>query len=151
MKLHETMPELAGATAWLNGRYDKAELVGKKPTLIHFWSISCQLCKEVMPRVNTFRDRYKGELNVIAVHMPRSEDDMDLQQIKKAAAVHGITQPVFIDSDLKLTDSFGVRYVPAYFVFDRDGKLRHFQEGGSGMKMLEKRVKRVLDEKKHNW
>ncbi|MBB3868056.1 Uri superfamily endonuclease [Parageobacillus toebii NBRC 107807] len=41
---------------------------------------------------------------------------------------------------------FENQYVPAYYVFDAEGKLRHFQAGGSGMKMLEKRVNRVLEE-----
>lgn len=146
MKLREQMPELTGATTWLNGQVEKADLVGEKPTLIHFWSISCHLCKEAMPDVNNFRDEYKDELNVIAVHMPRSEDDVDLDQIKEVAAEHDISQPIFVDSDLKLTDAFDNQYVPAYYVFDKDGQLRHFQAGGSGMKMLEKRVNRVLDE-----
>lgn len=148
MKLREQLPELTGATAWLNGEVTKSELVGEKPTLIHFWSVSCHLCKEAMPEVNNFRDQYKNELNVIAVHMPRSEDDVDLDNIKEVAAEHDITQPIFVDSDLKLTDAFDNQYVPAYYVFDKDGQLRHFQAGGSGMKMLEKRVNRVLDEMK---
>lgn len=148
MKLRDQMPELEGATTWLNGEVTKDELVGEKPTLIHFWSISCHLCKEAMPDVNNFRDQYKDELNVIAVHMPRSEDDVDLDKIKEVAAEHDITQPIFVDSDLKLTDAYDNQYVPAYYVFDKDGQLRHFQAGGSGMKMLEKRVNRVLDEMK---
>lgn len=148
MKLREQMPELQGATTWLNGETSKSELVGEKPTLIHFWSVSCHMCKEAMPDVNNFRDRYKDELNVVAVHMPRSEDDVDLEQIKEVAAEHDITQPIFVDSELKLNDAFENQYVPAYYVFDKDGQLRHFQAGGSGMKMLEKRVNRVLDEMK---
>ena len=146
MKLRSEMPELVGEVAWLNGKVTKADLVGKKPTLIHFWSISCHLCKEAMPEVNSFRDKYKDELNVVAVHMPRSEKDLDLEEIKIIAENHGITQPIFVDSKMKLTDAFENLYVPAYYVFDKDGKLRHFQAGGSGMKMLEKRVNRVLDE-----
>lgn len=148
MKLRQQMPELEGATAWLNGETSKAELVGEKPTLIHFWSVSCHMCKEAMPDVNSFRDKYKDELNVVAVHMPRSEDDVDLENIKEVAAEHDITQSIFVDSELKLNDAFENQYVPAYYVFDKDGQLRHFQAGGSGMKMLEKRVNRVLDEMK---
>ncbi|HEY9576656.1 MAG TPA: TlpA disulfide reductase family protein [Pseudobacillus sp.] len=150
MKLREPMPELEGATAWLNGEVSKAELVGEKPTLIHFWSISCHLCKEAMPKVNEFRDEYSDKLNVIAVHMPRSEDDLNLEEIKSVAAEHEITQPIFVDSEHKLTEAFENQYVPAYYVFDKDGNLRHFQAGGSGMKMLEKRVNRVLDEMEKN-
>ncbi|MCP1143876.1 TlpA family protein disulfide reductase [Lysinibacillus endophyticus] len=146
MKLRSPMPELEGATKWLNGQVTRDELVGEKPTLIHFWSVSCYLCKEAMPDVNKFRDQYKDELNVIAVHMPRSEEDTDLEQIEKVAAQFDITQPIFVDNEMKLTDAFENEYVPAYYVFDKSGVLRHFQAGGSGMKMLEKRVNRVLDE-----
>ncbi|PWW19841.1 thiol-disulfide isomerase/thioredoxin [Cytobacillus oceanisediminis] len=150
MKLREPMPELAGATEWLNGEVTKEKLIGEKPTLIHFWSVSCHLCKEAMPQVNEFRDQYKDQLNVVAVHMPRSEDDLDLEVIKKTASEHDISQPIFVDSEHKLTEAFENQYVPAYYVFDKDGNLRHFQAGGSGMKMLEKRVNRVLDEMKKN-
>nr|WP_309099218.1 TlpA disulfide reductase family protein [Fredinandcohnia onubensis] len=146
MKLRDQMPELNGEKAWLNGEVSKADLVGEKPTLIHFWSISCGLCKEAMPQVNEFRDQYQDKLNVIAVHMPRSENDLDLDEIKQVAEQHNITQPIFVDSDLKLNDKFENQYVPAYYVFDKEGKLRHFQAGGSGMKMLTKRVNRVLEE-----
>jgi thiol-disulfide isomerase/thioredoxin len=138
------MPELEGASTWLNGEVTKSDLVGNKPTLIHFWSISCGLCKEAMPNVNEFRDTYKDKLNVIAVHMPRSEKDLNLDEIKKVAEEHRITQPIFVDDQHKLTDAFENEYVPAYYVFDEEGQLRHFQAGGGGMKMLTKRVNRVL-------
>jgi len=146
MKLREQMPELAGATEWLNGELTKTELVGEKPTLIHFWSVSCYLCKKAMPQINQFREEYKDKLNVVAVHMPRSEEDFDLEAIKKTAEEHGITQSIFVDGDQKLTKAFENKYVPAYYLFDKAGNLRHYQAGGSGTKMLEKRVNRVLDE-----
>ncbi|MCM3664079.1 TlpA family protein disulfide reductase [Mesobacillus subterraneus] len=143
MKLREEMPELSGATSWLNGEVTKEDLQGR-PTLIHFWSVSCGLCKEAMPEVNEFRDEFEDELNVIAVHMPRSENDLDVAVIEAMAMGHDISQPIFIDSEHKLTDAFENKYVPAYYVFDAEGKLRHFQAGGSGMNMLRKRVNRVL-------
>ncbi|KGP72311.1 TlpA family protein disulfide reductase [Pontibacillus yanchengensis] len=144
MKLRAPMPELKGATEWINGEVTKDDLLGDKPTLIHFWSVSCGLCKEAMPNVNEFRDRYQDDLNVVAVHMPRSEKDLDLDQIKQVAEEHGISQPIFVDNKHELTDAFENQYVPAYYVFDEEGNLRHFQAGGGGMKMLEKRVNRVL-------
>ncbi|MGA4721617.1 TlpA disulfide reductase family protein [Fictibacillus nanhaiensis] len=144
MRLRSDMPELNGATQWINGEVSKSDLIGNKPTLIHFWSVSCGLCKDAMPNINQFRDDYKEELNVIAVHMPRSEKDLDIEQIKEVAAEHDITQPIFVDNDHALTDAFENEYVPAYYVFDAEGKLRHYQAGGDGMKMLTKRVNRVL-------
>ena len=146
MRLRQPMPEISGATDWLNGEITREQLVGEKPALIHFWSISCHLCKVAMPSVNELRDLYKDNLNVMAVHMPRSEKDMNLEEIKQVAAEHQITQPIFIDDEHKLTEAFENQYVPAYYLFDRTGQLRHFQAGGSGLKMLEKRVIRVLEE-----
>ncbi|MGM0838875.1 MAG: redoxin domain-containing protein [Bacillota bacterium] len=143
MKLREQMPELTGATEWINEEMTKEDLIGK-PTLIHFWSVSCYLCKEAMPEINDLRDEYDDELNVVAVHMPRSEDDLDLGVIRSMAMGHDITQPIFVDSEHKLTDAFENKYVPAYYVFDAEGNLRHFQAGGSGMNMLKKRINRVL-------
>ncbi|HET7616701.1 MAG TPA: redoxin domain-containing protein [Bacillales bacterium] len=145
MKLRDEMPELKGEAAWLNGEVSKEELVGEKPTLIHFWSISCHMCKNAMPKVNEFRDEYSDRLNVVAVHMPRSPKELDVDEIKEVADEHGITQPIFVDNEHKLTDAFNNEYVPAYYVFDADGQLRHFQAGEGGMKMLTKRVNRVLD------
>jgi thiol-disulfide isomerase/thioredoxin len=143
MKLRDEMPQLVGATEWINGEVTKEELLGK-PTLIHFWSVSCYLCKEAMPEVNELRDEYDDELNVVAVHMPRSEDDLDIHVIRQMALAHDIIQPIFVDNEHKLTDAFENKYVPAYYVFDAEGKLRHFQAGGSGMAMLRKRINRVL-------
>ncbi|WP_102262037.1 TlpA family protein disulfide reductase [Mesobacillus jeotgali] len=146
MRLRQPMPEISGATEWLNGEFTRNQLVGENPALIHFWSISCHLCKVAMPSVNELRDNYKDRLNVMAVHMPRSDKDMNMEEIKKVAAEHQISQPIFIDDEHKLTAAFENQYVPAYYLFDRNGLLRHFQAGGSGLKMLEKRVDRVLEE-----
>jgi thiol-disulfide isomerase/thioredoxin len=143
MKLREQMPELTGATEWINEEVTKKELLGKA-TLVHFWSVSCHLCKEAMPDVNELRDEYDDDLNVVAVHMPRSEDDLDIGVIRSMAMGHDITQPIYVDGEHKLTEAFENKYVPAYYVFDEEGNLRHFQAGGSGMNMLKKRINRVL-------
>ncbi|PGB90532.1 thiol-disulfide oxidoreductase [Bacillus pseudomycoides] len=146
MKLREQMPSLEGATEILNDAVTREDLIGDKPTLIHFWSVSCYLCKEAMPEVNELRDEYDERLNVVAVHMPRSEEDLDLAVIEKMAESHDIIQPILVDSKHAITDAFENKYVPAYYVFDKEGKLRHFQAGGSGMPMLRKRLERVLNE-----
>ncbi|WP_027724740.1 TlpA disulfide reductase family protein [Tuberibacillus calidus] len=147
MRLHAEMPELTGETTWLNGQVSKSDLIGEKPTLIHFWSVSCHLCKEAMPKVNEFRDQYKDKLNVVAVHIPRSEADLDIEKIKETAEQYNITQPIFVDNNLKLSEAFENEYVPAYYVFDAKGELRHYQAGGDCMKLLTKRVNRVLESK----
>ncbi|GKU82326.1 TlpA disulfide reductase family protein [Niallia sp. NCCP-28] len=146
MKVRDQMPELNGATQWLNGEWTRADLLGEKPTVIHFWSVSCHLCKKDMPEVNQFRDEYSGRLNMIAVHMPRYKADLNTVVIEKEMEEQGIIQPIFIDSEHILTQAFENQYVPSYYVFDKDGVLRYFQAGSGKIETLKKRVNHILDE-----
>ncbi|MFT9849045.1 redoxin domain-containing protein [Aneurinibacillus sp. REN35] len=144
MKLREQMPEFTGVTEWVNGVVAKAELKGA-PTLIHYWSISCHACKETLPQLNEWRDRYKDQgLRVVSVHMPRSQKDMEIDPVKEAIERYELIHPVAIDNDYKLVDAYQNQYVPAYYLFDADQNLRHYQAGEKGLKMLEKRLGRVL-------
>lgn len=146
MRIRDDMPSLDGATMWLNSEEVKnEELLNDKPILVHFWSVSCRQCKTSMVQINQIRDNYKGRLHVIAVHMPRSEKDLDIEEVKSNAETYDITQPIYVDNDDVLTNLFSNRYVPAYYLFDRLGKLRLFQAGELRMKLLENRVRRIIE------
>jgi len=148
MRIGTEMPSLDGATEWLGGTqaHAETETVGH-PTLIHFWSMSCGMCKDNMPRVAEWRDelREKG-LRLIAVHMPRYESDTDAEQVRDMIATYKITEPVAVDNEHKLRDAFqnDKGYVPAYYLFDREGKLRGFAAGERGLDLLKATLDRVL-------
>jgi thiol-disulfide isomerase/thioredoxin len=142
------MPALDGATEWLGGTQAQAEAEAQgHPTLIHFWSLSCHICKENMPRLATWRDelREKG-LRVIAVHMPRYESDTDVEQVRDMIATQQITEPCAIDNEHKLRDAFQNEqgYVPAYYLFDSQGKLRGFAAGERGLDLLKATLDRIM-------
>lgn len=144
MKLRDELPALTGATAWLNSReIKKDELIGNKPVLIHFWSVSCDLCKRSIPRIQKLRNIYKDDLAVIAVHMPRSEKDLDMDLIKQTAA-NKMTEPVFVDGEEKLTKAFANRQVPSFYLFDAGGSLRYLQKGSGNVQMLKNRLERLV-------
>src|SRR2546430_11270385 len=71
MRIGTEMPPLDGATEWFGGTQASAEAqAAGHPTLIHFWSMSCGICKDNMPRIAEWRDQLKEQgLRVIAVHM----------------------------------------------------------------------------------
>lgn len=144
IRLYEEIPELTGATAWVNGEKNKKDLIGQKLILVHFWSVSCRLCKEVMPKINQLRDDYAQELTVIAVHLPRSVEDYQINLVKENIERYQLTQSVYLDHDAHLTHAFGRDYVPAYYLFDRAGKLRYFHAGKGSIVMLEQRINRLL-------
>ena len=144
MRLRSPMPELDGATKWLNGKVSREDLIGKKPTLIHFSSTSCEVGKDTMDVIHRLKKQCKNDLNIVAVHMPLAEEDYNLDAIEEVAFDFHIDQPIYVDSDKVLSGKFQNEYVPAYYLFDRSGLLRHYQIGDSGMTMLNHRLQRLL-------
>jgi thiol-disulfide isomerase/thioredoxin len=142
------MPSFEGATEWFNatGAHAAAEAKGH-PTLVHFWSVSCGMCKENLPRVAEWRDeKAEDGLRVVAVHMPRYEADMDAEAVREAVATYNITEPCAVDNQHALRDAFHNEqgYVPAYYLFDAEGHLRGFAAGEHGLKVIAPALERVL-------
>ena len=148
MRIGTQMPSLEGATEWFNatGAHAADEAKGR-PTLVHFWSVSCGICKDNMPRVAEWRDTRAAQgLRVIAVHMPRYEADTDVEGVRDAVALYDISEPCAVDNEHKLKDAFQNEhgYVPAYYLFDAEGKLRCFAAGERGFAMVAASLERVL-------
>jgi thiol-disulfide isomerase/thioredoxin len=147
MRIGTEMPSLETATAWISGSADEAHEAAKgHPTLVHFWAVSCGICKTNMLRIAEWRERYRDGLRVIAVHMPRYPADTEVDAVRAAVAEHNITEPCAIDNNHKLRDAFqnDQGYVPAYYLFDPEGKLRSFAAGERGLGMLSAALERTL-------
>lgn len=148
MRIGTSMPSLDGATEWFGATQAHAEAEAEgHPTLVHFWAVSCGVCKENMPRVAEWRDSKATDgLRVIAIHMPRYESDTDVEEVRGAIANFNITEPCAIDNQHKLREAFqnDQGFVPAYYLFDREGKLRSFAAGERGLDMLASALERVL-------
>ena len=95
MRIGTLMPKLDGATEWFNGTQAHAEAEAQgHPTLVHFWSVSCGICKDNLPRVAQWRDENKEQgLRVIAIHMPRYEADTDVETVRDLIAEHTSANP----------------------------------------------------------
>jgi len=148
MRIGTEMPALEGATEWFGATQAHAETEAKgHPTLVHFWSVSCGICKDNLPRIATWRDELGEQgLRVIAVHMPRYESDTDVEAVREAVATNNISEPCAVDNEHKLRDAFknDQGYVPAYYLFDAEGKLRSFAAGERGVDLLKATLDRIL-------
>ena len=135
------MPELDGATTWFNGSQEEIkEHIKGKPTLVHFWSVSCGICKDKMPQLQELIKKYEpAGLQTIAIHMPRYEADTDLDTVNEVMTSINITEPTAVDSLHKLKDAFQNEqgWVPIYFLFDGEGKLKTRAAGEFGVSVLQ--------------
>ncbi len=147
LRMRSPLPSLEGAAAWLNGGID-AEALRGKPVVVSFWSKSCYICHDTAEQFNAWREKFeKDGVAFVSIHQPRSEDELDVEAVSKDALEEmKLTQPVAIDNDHAIVDRFENQFVPAYYVFNRDHQLRHFQAGGKGFDRLESAIVRVMEE-----
>lgn len=148
LEIGAMMPPLEGATEWLNATGARAEHEAQgHVTLVHFWSVSCGVCRENLPRLTQLRDaRASQGLRVIAVHAPTQEDDADAEAVRDAVAQWHVAEPCAIDNERKLSEAFGNEQgrVPAYYLFDAEGKLRTFAAGAGGLQTVVAALEELL-------
>jgi thiol-disulfide isomerase/thioredoxin len=148
MRIGDVMPPLDGATTWINGSLeDTLEHAKGKPVLVHFWAVSCGICKDKMPQINEIVQKY-GELGLqtVAVHMPRYEADTDLDTVNQAIIDNNITGPCAVDSLHKVKDAFlnEQGWVPVYYLFDGEGKLKTRAAGEFGVGVLQSALDKMF-------
>lgn len=150
MRLGTPMPSFEGATEWIRGSAEEAEADAKgQLTLVHFWAVSCGICKDNMPRVNELRETLKEKgVRVIAVHMPRYEADTDMNAVREAVEKYNITEICAVDNEHKLKDAFQNEHgwVPAYYLFNAEGQLKGFAAGERGLDMVTPALNRLLQQ-----
>ena len=131
-KVEGDMPELAGATAWLNSKpLTRASLRGKV-VVLDFWTYSCINCLRALPYVNAWYQHYKDSgLVIIGVHSPEFEFEKDTANVRQAIEKFGIQYPVAVDSNMAIWKAFNNRFWPAHYFVDAQGRIRghHFGEG----------------------
>jgi len=144
MRLLEKIPELGIVKTWLNGHFMTTKDLLGKPVLVHFWSVSCPTCKNQLKKINNLQQLYKGDLQVVGVHMPRREEDKDIKRINAHVREYRMTYPVVADNEDLITNAFGIPSVPCYYIFDENGILRYHQTGSSTMSLFERRIHRIV-------
>ncbi len=139
-------PSFDGVTTWVNGGAPKDEELAGKPLLVHFYSVSCSICHDVADEVARWQAEYGPRgLEVIGVHQPRGPAELDVSTVSQdALGPMKIAWPLAIDNEHTLVQRFENQYVPAYYVFDRDGKLVHRQAGDRGFERLHEKIGQII-------
>jgi len=126
------LPDLAGATEWLNSEPLTPAGLRGKVVLVQFCTYSCVNWLRTLPYVRAWDERYRDDgLVVIGAHSPEFRFEHDVERVRPALRAMGVGYPIAIDNDFAVWRAFGNRYWPALYVADAQGRLRdhHFGEG----------------------
>ncbi|MES2255642.1 MAG: cytochrome c biogenesis protein DipZ [Pseudomonadota bacterium] len=132
LPIEGTMPELNGATGWLNTPPLMRGALRGKVVVVDFWTYSCINCLRALPYIRAWAAKYKDHgLVVLGVHAPEFAFEKDPANVKKAVESMGVNYPVALDSNLAIWQAFNNQYWPAHYFIDAEGRIRahHFGEG----------------------
>jgi thiol-disulfide isomerase/thioredoxin len=141
------MPDLDGATGWLNSAPLSRTSLHGKVVLVNFWTYTCINSIRPLPYLRNWAAEYHDAgFVLIGVHTPEFSFEHEPVNVQNALRNLNVTFPVAIDSDYRIWQSFHNQAWPAQYLVDAKGRIRyhHFGEGDYGE--MERVIQELLKE-----
>ncbi|MHC4204624.1 MAG: redoxin domain-containing protein [Planctomycetota bacterium] len=141
------------ADVWINkSKMNLSELTGKV-TVIHFYAFGCGYCIRTLPYYNKWRDRFPASVfQIVGIHRPETQQERDIDQVKKKAVEAGIEYPVAIDNESLMWNAWANSIWPAIYLLDKNGYVRYWWygelnwQGAESEKYLQSKIQELIDE-----
>lgn len=117
-----------------------ANLVGQ-PIVLNFWASWCMPCRVEMPHLQKASQTYDGRAFIIGVNQGENE-----QTVSEFGAEYGISYPLLVDSEMAISDLYGVSGLPTTLFIDADGVVREVVMGTVNLAVIEDRLDGLLAE-----
>lgn len=98
-------------------RTTSATLRGDDTTVVSLWSIWCEPCRRELPQLQEYASTHP-DVAVVALNLGDTPD-----AVTDYAAELGLTLPIAIDDEARVSSALGVSSVPATIVIDRGGAI----------------------------
>ena len=141
-----TAPELA-AGDWINSEPIKLSDLRGRVVLIEFWTFGCYNCRNTVPFVKGWDDRYRAKgLTVIGVHSPEFDEERKVDNLREAVSSLGIGYAVVTDNDYQTWKAYKVEAWPTLFLLDKQGRIRWMHVGEGSYDEAERQIQKLLAE-----
>ncbi len=140
------------AQDWLNSPPLRIEELRGQVILIDFWTFDCWNCYRSFPWLKALEARLEDEdFRVIGVHSPEFSHEKIRANVESKVKEFGLTHPVVIDNDFRYWRAFDNRYWPAFYLVDKQGRVRHrfvgeTHEGDRRAQAIEREIRALLAE-----
>ena len=125
-------PLMDGGTLNFNDQHGKV-------VLINYWAEWCKPCREEIPELNAFQQKFSDQVLLLAVNF----DGVTGDRLKQQATALGIEFPVLAEDPRQ---QFGVKpsgVLPETLVIDRNGQFRQVLLGPQNEEKLEAVLKQL--------
>lgn len=110
--------------------------------LVNLWATWCPPCREEMPTLMAFYEKYKSQ-GFVLVAVDQGET---LDQVTPFVEEFSLSFPVWMDEESSAGREFNTMNLPSSYVIDRTGRVRLMWIGGISAKNLEAYVPKIITE-----
>jgi thiol-disulfide isomerase/thioredoxin len=140
-------PEMATGN-WINSEPLKLKDQRGRVVLIEFWTFGCYNCRNTLPFIKGWHDRYRDKgLVVVGVHSPEFDDEREVEKVRSEVSSLGIHYPVVTDNDYQTWNAYSVEAWPTMFLLDKQGRIRWKHVGEGNYEEGERVIQQLLTEK----
>lgn len=119
--LGDIAPDI-NATTITGEAFNLSDYKGKKPVYLKFWATWCSYCKAEMPHLNSIKQNYGDDIQVITINVGMNDS---IKNINHFFQNQGYQLPTIFDQKGELTSRFGVVGTPHHVLIDREGKIAY--------------------------
>ena len=149
-----TAPEFTqqGAAAWLNSPPLKMQDLRGKVVLLDIWTFDCWNCYRSFPWLNGLEKKFAAQgLQVIGIHSPEFDHEKSRVRVEEKIDEFKLHHPVMMDNDLAYWRALSNHYWPAYYLIDKQGRVRavyvgETHAGGAQAQSIEAEIEKLLKE-----
>ncbi len=111
----------------------------KPLTLLAFWSLSCVPCREEMPALIAYAQKYASEVSLVFINLDSKDQAAAVGERLKELGSTGLLDPYQVTGkNYNVCNAQGACNVPALYGIRADGTIAYAHSGFSGAADLEK-------------
>ncbi len=103
----------------LDGNSYRLSSLQGKAAVVNFWATWCGPCRQEMPLIQKYAERYPATLTVLAVN-----DGESIDTVQAFVSELELDFPILLDPDQHVTDAYRIRAFPTTYFVDSSGAVR---------------------------
>lgn len=99
-----------------------------KPVVLNFWATWCGPCQSEMPAFDQMYQKYNNQITFLMVNVTDGSRDT-VESVTAFYKDSGYTFPIYFDTTLEASMTYGAYSIPLTFFIDAEGNLLYNQMG----------------------
>ena len=116
-----------------------------KPVVLNFWASWCPPCKAEMPDFDAVCKEYEGKVTFMMVNLTDGERET-VESARNFIHMMEYSFPVYYDTDMEASNTYGIQSIPTTFFIDADGGLVAYGSGALSENELRRGISMLYTE-----